>query len=75
MERVDGLMIRLYVIASCVIRDFLEEERGDTNFISMLLIIGIAVVLATSFLTIGKDTVDSIGQKITTFIDSLGTGT
>lgn len=54
------------------IQNFLNSERGDTNFVSMLLIIGIVVVLAGLFLTLGKDVMESITGKVTEFIASLG---
>ena len=59
-------------IKACdAIQDFKNSERGDTNFVSMLIIIGIVVVLAGLFLTVGKDLVTSIGNKIKEFINGL----
>ena len=72
MEKINDLFIRMYVVAACSVQRFREEERGDTNFISMLLIIGIAVTLAGLFLMIGRDTVRTIGENITNFLSSLG---
>ena len=48
-----------------------SSERGDTNFISMLLIVGIVVVLAGLFLTLGKSVMTQISNKITTFLNGL----
>ena len=46
-------------------------QNGITNFVSMLLIIGIVVVLAGLFLTLGKGVMNSITQKVMDFIKNL----
>ena len=56
---------------TAAIKGFKESERGDTNFVSMLLIIGIVVVLAGLFLTLGKGVMNSITQKVMDFIKNL----
>ena len=40
-------------------RDFFEDERGDTNFISILIFLGIVIVLVVFFQ-------DQISQIVTT---------
>lgn len=40
-------------------RDFFEDERGDTNFISILIVLGIVIVLVVFFQ-------DQISQIVTT---------
>lgn len=49
------------------VKNFFEEENGDTNFISMLLIIAIVVVLAGVFLKLGKGVLDEIQNRIDSF--------
>lgn len=71
MKKLNKMFINLYIKVSCSWTNFKESERGDTNFISMLLIIGIVVVLAGLFLTMGKNVVSSIGDKVNTFIKDL----
>ena len=44
--------------------------RGETNFISMLILIAVAVFLASAFKTVGKNILELVGQKVTTFINS-----
>ena len=54
------------------LHDFVTTEDGDTNFISMLLIIGIVVVLAGGFLTLAKTTVlDGITKKVNDFLKNI----
>ena len=71
MNRIDGMITRLYMKMCAAVKTFKESERGDTNFVSMLLIIGIVVVLAGLFLTLGKGVMSSITQKVMDFIKNL----
>lgn len=50
---------------------FKAGERGDTNFISILLIIGIVVVLAGLLLSLGKDVMQTVSDSVMDFLDSL----
>ena len=72
MDRLNEMYLRVILCVSGIIQDFKESERGDTNFISMLLIIAIVVVLAGAFMTLGKDLLDTVAQKIREFLESLG---
>lgn len=68
MKKID----KLFISAQTKIRNFLTAEEGDTNFVSMLLIIGIVVVLAGLFLTLGRGIMDTIIAKVQEFLGSLG---
>ena len=50
---------------------FKNGERGDTNFVSMLLIIGIVVVLAGAFFALGDKVMDKIETAIDNFFTNL----
>lgn len=39
----------LYLTAQSKVRNFMAEERGDVNIVSMVVLIGIAVLLAVLF--------------------------
>lgn len=71
MRKIDLMLTKAYLKATNAFNEFKASERGDTNFVSMLLIIGIVVVLAGLFLTLGKGVMTSIQTKITTFINGL----
>lgn len=72
MKFLDAMAIKLQNKVHFFIEDLKESERGDTNFVSMLLIIGIVVVLAGAFLLLAKDSVlTPIKTKVTTFINGL----
>ncbi len=71
MKKINEMLTKLQIKAYCALSNFKNSERGDTNFVSMLIIIGIVVVLAGLFLTLGKDVVASISQKVKDFINGL----
>lgn len=71
MKKIQDMMTKMQIKAFCAVQNFKNSERGDTNFVSMLIIIGIVVVLAGLFLTLGKDVMISISQKVKDFINGL----
>ena len=71
MKFLDKMYIKASIAAKNAVSDFVTKEDGDTNFISMLLIIGIVVVLAASFLTLGKGVMAKITSKVNDFINGL----
>ena len=46
---------------------FFEEERGDTNFISILIILGIVIILAGVFMAFKDQIVGQVQDKMDTF--------
>ncbi len=71
MKKIRDMMLRMQTKAYLAVQDFKNSERGDTNFVSMLLIIGIVVVLAGLFLLLGKEVMGTITKKIKDFLNSL----
>lgn len=71
MDKINAMLIMIQIKAMCALEDFKNEERGDTNFISMMIIIGIVVVLAGLFLTLGRSVMSTITEKVTSFINGL----
>ncbi|MCR5460127.1 MAG: hypothetical protein K6F51_09545 [Acetatifactor sp.] len=57
------MLNRMYVKAMCRIQEMLDNEQGDTNFISVLIILGIVVVLAGVFMGF-KDTIVNQVQEL-----------
>ena len=51
--------------AKASVRKFFTDERGDTNIVSMVVLIGIAVVLAVIFK-------DAIGKLISQILGKIG---
>lgn len=61
---------RLQAKAICAFLEFKNSERGDTNFISIIIIAAIVVALAGLLWAILSGGMNKIGQVINNFIDS-----
>jgi len=61
-------MNKLAVKATLLIR----EERGDTNFVSILVLLGIALALAAVFLAYKDDVLGWVDTNIAPFFDMSG---
>ena len=70
MTRLDDMILATKIRGEKAVDRFLHEENGDTNFISMLILIAVAVFLASAFKTVGKDILDLVGEKVKSFISS-----
>jgi len=73
MEKINTIVTSIYVFAMVQLKRFKESDRGDTNFVSMILIIGIAVALAALFMTFGNTVMEKISSMVTQFLDGLKT--
>ena len=51
--------------------EFKNSERGDTTFISIILIVAIVVVLAAAFMALANGGMEKITQMFNDFLDSL----
>lgn len=56
MNIIDKTLINAKVRLQKGLHDFVTTEDGDTNFVSMLIIIAVVVVMAGAFLGIVKKT-------------------
>lgn len=57
----------MYLKAASGIRRVLREERGDTNFISILIILGIVIILAGVFMGFKNQIVEQVQNIIDGF--------
>lgn len=71
MAKLDALMLKLYCKMVCAVEDTRTSEDGDTNFISIMVILGIVVVLAGLFMTLGKDVIKEVETIIKDFLKGL----
>ncbi len=65
-------MDEAYITAKCRLDSFLTEERGDTNFISILVLLGIALALAGVFLVFKDQVLGWVDQNIGQFFSQKG---
>lgn len=68
MRNIKGRIDDLIIKGKCKWNGFCNEEKGDTNFISIAVIIAIVVVLAGIFLTLGETSMNKVSNKVNNFI-------
>lgn len=71
MDRLNDLLLAGKIRAEHGLDAFLSEERGDTNFISMLIIIAIAVFLGGLFKAMGQNILTTVQNKVSQFVNGL----
>lgn len=65
VRKMDMLMLK----GEMKVREFLAEERGDTNFISIAIILAIVLAVAIVFMTAKNDIMKVANQSVTNFLD------
>lgn len=48
-RKIEMMATRMAIAAQCKVRDFVKKENGDVNIVSIVVLIGIAVLLAIIF--------------------------
>ena len=51
---------------------FMNSDRGDTNFVSIAIILVVIIVIAVLFITLGQDMAAKLTQKISDLMSALG---
>lgn len=68
LEYMDNQLIRLQVMLTCFLQDLKDEERGESNFVAVLLIIVIAVAVAIIFKDNITKLVTNVFNQVNTFV-------
>lgn len=68
VEKMNMLMIKAMIKVYALI----DDERGDTNFISILVLLGIALALATVFLGFKDQVLEWVDTNIGSFFSQSG---
>lgn len=68
VEKMNMLMIKAMIKVYALI----DDERGDTNFISILVLLGIALALATVFLGFKDQVLEWVDTNIGSFFNQSG---
>ncbi len=69
MSKLGEMFVAFKVKTRAMGQRIIMDENGDTNFISIAIIIAIVIALAAAFMAFGPDLIDSIGQKANKFIN------
>ena len=68
IDKINAMLIKTRIKAVT----FFKDERGDTNFISILVILGIALALAAVFLTFKDQIIAWVDANIGDFFNMRG---
>lgn len=72
MKRLLEKMQSVAMQAKLKAMNFVTEERGDTNFISIAIILVVVIVIAVLFITLGQDLAAALKTKIDELLKALG---
>lgn len=72
MKKLVAKMNAMMIKAKIKVDEFINNERGDTNFISILVILGIALALAAVFLAFKDQVIAWVDTNIGDFFSKSG---
>lgn len=64
---IKSLVNKVCAIANSIVRTAVKDERGDTNFISILIILGIVIIVAGVFIAFKDQIVGQVQNIINGF--------
>lgn len=67
MNKIEKAMIGIYCKMYNGFNKVMKDEKGDTNFISILIILGIVIIVAGVFITYKDKLVDQVDKQIQNF--------
>lgn len=67
MNKIEKAMIGIYCKMYNGFNKVMKDEKGDTNFISILIILGIVIIVAGVFITYKDKLVDQVDKQIKNF--------
>lgn len=71
MNKIEKAMIGIYCKMYNGFNKVMKEEKGDTNFISILIILGIVIIVAGVFIVYKNRILDQVKTQVDNFkIDS-----
>lgn len=71
MTKIDRFILLIQLKIAGAIKDFLTDENGDTNFVAMIIIIGIVIALAALFLAFGKEIMETVSTRVKEWLEKI----
>ena len=71
MTKIDRFILLIQLKITGAIKDFLTDENGDTNFVAMIIIIGIVIALAALFLAFGEKIMNTVSKSVEEWLDKI----
>lgn len=63
-RKIEMMATRMAIAAQCKVRDLVRKENGDVNIVSIVVLIGIAVLLAIIFRKAISNLINSLFNTI-----------
>lgn len=70
VKKMDYFLFQTKLKAQKKVNEFLYDEKGDTNFISIMVLLGIALALAAVFLNFKDQVIDWVNDNVGDFFGS-----
>ena len=67
MNEISNRLGMLYLKAKFKVYNFLHDENGDTNFLSIMIVMGIVLILAVVFMALRKNIVKFVQDAMQNF--------
>ena len=67
LKKIDAAMFSAYIFIQSMIHDFCKKENGDTNFISIIIILGIVMIVAALFMKFRTKITDQVSNAVESF--------
>lgn len=64
MKKLKNKLNNTMIQVKCKAAEFLSNERGDTNFISIAIILIVIIGIAIAFIQFGNDIMDKFKQAV-----------
>ena len=61
-----------FIQAYMAVQNFRNNEEGDTNFVSIMLVLGVVIGVAVVFSALSEEVGAKIGDVVRNFLDTLG---
>ena len=61
-----------FIHAYMAVQNFRNNEEGDTNFVSIMLVLGVVIGVAVVFSALSEEVGAKIGDVVRNFLDTLG---
>lgn len=72
MSKIKNMINLAMLRCMLMIESFKEEERGDTNFLSIAIVLVVVLGLAIVFITFGQYLTSGLGQAVEDLKGALG---
>ncbi len=72
MKKLINKLNSTLLAAKLAARNFVSDERGDTNFVSIAIILVVVIVIAIVFITLGDKLGAALSTKVQELLDALG---